>query len=145
MLSQVIQTTIIEEVMNPSVISLHPKEVMNKAKEIFDSNDFHHIPVVNDNKEVVGMLSPLDYNRVLSCFLLFNEKKQESLNQRNLQSIQLEDMMSKNVISIKKSDGLLKAATIFRENQIHALPVVDEENKVVGIVTTYDLLVFAYN
>ena len=144
MLSQVIATTSVVELMNKNVIVLHPKDAMIKAKEVFDSEEFHHIPVVNDQTEIVGMLSRIDYNRILSCHLLFNKDKNESFNQRTLESLQVEDVMNKCVLCLKVTDGLTKAASIFRENRFHALPVVDDKKKLVGIITTFDLLIFAY-
>ena len=144
MLSQVIATTPISEVMNVDVIALHPQALMLRVKEIFDNELFHHIPVVNDHGKVVGMLSRMDYNRILSCHLLFNPERNESYNQRNLQSLQVEDVMNKSVVTIKANDSLTKAANLFRENHFHALPVINEENELIGIITTYDLLIFAY-
>lgn len=144
MSNQIITTTAISKLMKTKVVTLHPKEAMLKVKEIFDSKEFHHIPVVNEQNEVLGMLSRRDYDRILSCHMLFNKEKNEQYNLRNLESIQVEDVMNKDVVTVGQTDELTKAAALFKENLFHALPVVDEQNKLIGIVTTYDLLVFAY-
>jgi len=144
MISQVIATTPIGELMNKDVVTLGPMETMMKAKEVFDANEFHHIPIVDEEGKVVGMLSRMDYNRVLSAHMLFNKDKNQAFCERNLQALQVQDVMNKNVVSVKEVDGLVKAAEIFRENHFHALPVVDDQKKLLGIITTYDLLIFAY-
>jgi len=145
MLNSAAITSPITAVMQTNITTLQALDAMTKVKTIFDDNEFHHIPVVNHKNEIVGIISRLDYNRVLSCHMIFNEKRNESYNQNILESLQVGDVMNKNVVTIKNTDGLMKAVDIFKENHFHALPVVNEEEKLVGIVTTFDLLIFAYN
>ena len=51
--------------------------------------------------------------------------------------------MTKNPISVRSDDTLGLAADIFEANSFRALPVVDE-NELVGIVTPYDLMRYAF-
>jgi acetoin utilization protein AcuB len=53
--------------------------------------------------------------------------------------------MTKQVAKLKTEDSLEMAVGFFRENLFHALPVVNDEGELVGIVTTYDLLNYAYS
>lgn len=144
MFSQVINTTPVEELMNTDVISIAPGFTMDRVKDIFEKNTFHHLPVTDADDKLVGMISRLDYNRVLSCYMLFNEKKNEEYNLVTLKSLLVSDIMISPVASIGPDDSIHKAATMFKENQFHALPVVDENKKLKGIITTFDLLIFAY-
>ena len=50
------------------------------------------------------------------------------------------DVMTKNVISITKYESIMQVANILSENNISGLPVVDKENKVIGIITQADIL-----
>ena len=50
------------------------------------------------------------------------------------------DVMSKNVLSITKYESIMRVADILTENNISGLPVVDKENKVVGIISQADIL-----
>jgi len=52
----------------------------------------------------------------------------------------VKDIMTKNVVSLRDSDYLCYAAKIFRENKFKACPVVDKDNKVIGIMSERDLL-----
>jgi predicted transcriptional regulator len=47
------------------------------------------------------------------------------------------------IVSVRKDNSLNHCAELFRHNAFHCLPVIEDE-KIVGIVTTYDLLEFAY-
>jgi len=52
----------------------------------------------------------------------------------------VEDVMTKDVLSIKKFETIVRVANILSEKNISGLPVVDNDNKVVGIITQADIL-----
>jgi sulfide:quinone oxidoreductase len=52
----------------------------------------------------------------------------------------VEDVMTRNVISVLKYDSVVHAAHILSEKNISGLPVVDRENNVIGIITQADIL-----
>ena len=54
--------------------------------------------------------------------------------------IPVSDVMTKDVITVKKNAGLNEAVRLLSENKISGMPVVDEENHVIGIVTEADIL-----
>lgn len=52
----------------------------------------------------------------------------------------VQDVMTKDVISIKKYESIMHVAQILSERSISGLPVVDKENHVIGIITQADIL-----
>ncbi|MGE5174715.1 MAG: CBS domain-containing protein [Betaproteobacteria bacterium] len=52
----------------------------------------------------------------------------------------VQDVMTKDVISISKYESVMHVATILTDKNISGLPVVDKENKVIGIITQADIL-----
>jgi len=52
----------------------------------------------------------------------------------------VQDVMTRNVLSITKFEPIMKVADILAEKNISGLPVVDKDNKVVGIITQADIL-----
>ena len=52
----------------------------------------------------------------------------------------IKDIMTKNVITVSTEDSVEKCAKLLQENDISGLPVIDEEDHVVGIVTEGDLI-----
>ncbi len=50
------------------------------------------------------------------------------------------DVMTKNVLSITKYESIIQVANILTDKNISGLPVVDKENKVIGIITQADIL-----
>ncbi len=137
------KTTTVAEIMTERVIVVRPNETMDVVQDIFRKNNIHHVPVV-DKGMVVGMVSHADYLKLLHGFTLFKTKKSDEYNDAILRSLLVKEVMTKQVATLGPEDSLELAAGFFRENLFHVLPVVDEENMLIGIVTTYDLLNYAY-
>lgn len=133
----------IEEIMTRQLLTVAPDEVMERVRDIFEHYSIHHIPVVEGEK-VVGMISREDYFKIIHGFCLNQSHTNNSYNDALLRSLLAEEVMSKNLTSLGPADSLPMAAKIFRENIFHAIPIVDEAKKLVGIITTYDLINFAY-
>jgi acetoin utilization protein AcuB len=117
---------------------------MAKVDGILKDKNIHHLPVLADDK-VVGIVSKSDYLSILHGFSLFSNKGKEKYNRALLESCLVQDVMTRNIATVKATDTLDYAMGFFRENLFHALPVVNEEKHLVGIITTYDLLSYAYS
>lgn len=130
--------------MTTAVISVHKMDKLSQVADLFKTHDFHHLPVINAKEEVIGILSRTDYHKLLHHFTLFNQAKEAKFNEKFLAKHYVMEVMTKYVVKLKPEDSLEIALGILRENRFHALPVVDENNKLRGILTTYDLINYAY-
>lgn len=130
--------------MTEDVIYVLPDDTLDKVQDIFNHNNIHHIPVVNTEMEVVGIISKSDYLLLCDHLTLFRKELNEQNNLRFFQSLLVEEVMSKQVAKLKKQDTIHMAAAFFRENLFHAIPIIDDDNKLVGIVSTHDLLNYAF-
>lgn len=135
---------IVSRHMTRDVATLHPKDSMTKAKDLFEAHRFHHLPVVEEGK-VVGMVSKSDYAKLLHGFTIFRTQASEDYNEAVFRSILVKEIMSTPVITLGPDDTLELAAAVFRENLFHALPVVDPLKQLLGILTPYDLLEYAFS
>jgi acetoin utilization protein AcuB len=134
----------IKHVMTAPVITVRPDDTMDKVQRIFDEEVLHHVPVVEEGGRVAGMISKSDYLRLLHGFTLFKARKSEDYNRAILRSLLAHEVMTRQVATLHPDDSLGVAAGYFRENRFHAIPVVDGDSNLVGIVTTYDLITHAY-
>lgn len=132
----------VSEIMTTNLIVVSPNTTLDKVKDIFETNMFHHLPVVN-NHCLVGIISKIDLYRVSHSIDLFHSKTNEELNNRLFKSLLAEEVMATDATVIAPDDTVAYAAELFNRNQFHALPVVVGE-KLVGIVTTLDLIKMAY-
>jgi len=134
----------IGQLMTTNVITLNPNDTLLKVEEIFKTNDFHHIPVVDKENEVKGIISRSDFNKMQGSFTIFNTKESKRYNHSIFNSTLVEEVMSKKLAKLSPEDTAIVAVGFFRENIFHALPIVDADNKLMGMLTTYDLLTYAY-
>jgi CBS domain-containing protein len=130
--------------MTTNVLFVKPEDTMERVSNIFRMNNIHHVPVIDEEDKVCGIISQTDYNKILHGFTLFKTEKSDEYNNAILRSLLVKEVMTKQVAKLHPDDKLLTAASYFRENLFHAIPVVDHLGKLVGIVTTFDLVNFAF-
>lgn len=133
----------ISDIMTTKVKSIGPNTTMDTVNEIFSTSHFHHLPVVEEEC-VVGIISSKELYLLKDHFTLFKNRDAETTNNLILRSLLAKEVMTKNIVTVKATDTVDYAVDIFRENLFHALPVVDEEKKLVGIVTPYDIMTWAF-
>lgn len=132
----------VSEIMTTNLVVVSPNTTLDKVKELFETHVFHHVPVVN-NHCLCGIISKSDLYRVSHSIDLFHSKTNEELNRRLFKSLLAEEVMASNTVVLTPDDTISHAVELLSLNQFHALPVVEGE-KLVGILTTYDLIKYAY-
>jgi CBS domain-containing protein len=135
--------TTVSDIMSRHLITVSPNTTLDQVNAIFDRYEFHHLPVV-DGEQLVGILSRHDLEKVSHCEGLFTQSKDVAYNNRLLKSLLAEEVMTRQVVTLMPSDSVGWAANLFTKNQFHALPVLEKGN-LVGLVTTYDLIEYAYS
>jgi len=128
-------------IMTRQVVTMHADASISHVHDIFQKNGFHHLLVMDENK-IVGVISKSDYYQVRH--MLSVSWGGEIRVQEWFADLRVQDIMTKKPVCIESSDTIGLAADIFLVNQFHCLPVVDD-GELVGIVTSHDLLAYAYN
>ncbi len=126
----------ISSIMTKKVITVTPKESLVEVKKIFDSHNIHHLPVVH-YKKIVGIISQSDFLYFLHGYVPSALEKLVESNR--LKAFCAEDIMTKKMAKVNQDDTIRTALEVFRLNRFHALPVV-EEDELIGIVTTFDII-----
>lgn len=129
---------LIATIMTPDVVTLNVNDSLTKAEELFKTNNIRHMPVVS-GKNIVGMLSYSDILRIGIPDLDSNDEKVVSTV---YDMYTLEQVMTKDVKTLRHNDYVKTAALVFSESDFRAIPIVDEEEKLVGILSTTDLIKF---
>ena len=126
--------------MTQNLVKLNLEDTLTKAESLFKSHKIRHLPVVNGDK-IVGMLSYNDLLRI--SFADATDDDGDTVETTVYDMFTLEQVMSKQVSFVKASDTIEVAAELFITKDFHSLPVL-ENDKLVGIVTTTDMIRF-YN
>ncbi|MCO6476763.1 MAG: CBS domain-containing protein [Phaeodactylibacter sp.] len=132
----------IREIMTTKLVTVSPDRPAKAIQDIFRENDFHHIPVVDKGEQLVGIISKEDIFKVAHVLSLQTTGK--AYSEKEYTRLNAADIMTKYPITLDPDDTIGLAADIFLANKFHALPIV-EDNRLVGLITTHDLLNFSFN
>jgi len=119
----------IDKVMTSDPATVSPQSSAAEARRLLDSNVIHHLPVVEGDR-LVGIVSSSD---LLKLHLLDNTM---ALFTRAT----VDQIMETNVTVLGKNSTLREAVEKLSMGNFHALPVVDRKRRLLGIVTSTDLM-----
>jgi acetoin utilization protein AcuB len=129
----------VSEIMTKKLITVLPTDPIGMVKDIFDNHIIHHIPVVR-HLDCVGIISKTDFYKAIHDSRFESPKKAESENVKIYENFKAEDLMTKKLVKIGPDDKIGTAVELFLENYFRALPIINDENEIVGIVSSYDIL-----
>lgn len=129
------KSIIVRDVMRTRVITLHPKDNLHRAKEIFAEFNIHHIPICVMN-EIRGIISLGD---ILYLQGVVSDSFDQFLKDKKNKLTLVEDVMTKNPYRTTSGTLLSEAIDIMLDKRVNALPVVDND-ELVGIITTRDIM-----
>lgn len=130
---------LIKDIMTEAPVCVHVNDLLCRVEALFLKHDFHHLPVVNDQSEIMGMISKNDFHQLQHSYTLFGDRKAEVLNTSFFMGTQTKDVMRTDVEVVEPGYRVEYAIRKFKENRFHSLVVVEDE-RVVGIITPYDIL-----
>jgi CBS-domain-containing membrane protein len=124
--------------MTEAVLSIGVDEPAGEVLRLFAGYPVHHLPVLR-GRQVVGMLSSADVMKLELFLPKHDNAAHDYLNQR----MTVAALMRRPAITILADQSVERAAELMARHAIHALPVVDAEQQLLGIVTTTDLIAAA--
>jgi acetoin utilization protein AcuB len=127
---------LIKDWMSKSPITAKLTTSIMKAAKLMKENGFHRLPVVDEDGKLAGIVSDRDIKEA-------SPSKATTLDMHELyyllSEIKVADIMTKTVIAVAPEDTVEKAAVLMLRNNVGGLPVVDPENKVIGVITDSDI------
>lgn len=130
-------STPVSKFMSRQPVVLAPTDTMDTAEKLFRKHGIHHLPVV-ENGRLKGMVSFSDYLKIIRE--LFGGAHEARKNDQIKHAITAHEIMTKNLHSLSPTDTLGDAIRLFKANRFHSIPVVQGEQRLTGIVTTFDML-----
>lgn len=126
----------VSHIMSDKVLTVHVAQKVSEVYELLTKNRIHHVPVV-DGKTLVGLISSTDMMKLsLDAYGTPDSANIEYIDSQ----FAVEDVMSNALTTTKADDSIRSAAEKLSGGDRHALPVVDGDNQLVGILTTTDLV-----
>ena len=117
------------EVMTKNPVCCLPSDMVIKAAELMKSGNIGSIPVIDNEQteKLVGIVTDRD----LALKIVAEGRDAKSTN--------VEAVMTRKVVTCLADDDLQKALDAMAEHQLRRIPVVDNDNKVLGIIAQADV------
>jgi CBS domain-containing membrane protein len=130
---------LVREVMTADVTTLLRNDKLTLADDIMRLGRIRHLPVLDENGELVGILTQRDLFRgALAKALGYGERAQRQL----MDTLVVKEVMTSDILTTTPDTPLAEAAKVMFERKIGCLPVV-EGGRLVGIITEGDFVALA--
>jgi acetoin utilization protein AcuB len=106
-----------------------------EASALLEEKNIHRLPVVDEENRLIGILSKGDVREALS---LYNVTNPYAPDQDEI-LLAVDEMMSAPVYTVRPGQHLRQVVQLMLTHNIGGVPVVDEDNHPVGIITESDL------
>jgi acetoin utilization protein AcuB len=129
---------LISRIMTHPVITIGPEESILQAKAKLDGRRIRHLPVVDGDGVLLGIITDRDLRSSLPSRL--DQDLPLGRELKKLSSIKVKDIMAKEPYTLSPAHSLQDALLLFQRTRVGAFPVVDDMRRTVGILSNGDLL-----
>lgn len=119
----------VAQFMATDLFTVRPDDIVDFAASLMDWRHVRHVPVEDDNGQLVGLLSHRALLRLVAKGRVGGDHK-----------VSVSEIMNANPITVGPETSTVDAIRLMRESQLACLPVV-KDGKLVGLVTEHDLIV----
>ena len=135
-------------VMARNLVTMTANQTLAEAIETLQKHELRHVPIVDEENHLVGILSDRDILRNLPylsrSLVKTSTKFREDLfrieGSRAVLNQPIENVMTKKLWTVEAHCPLVEAAMILMKKKVGVLPVVDSERRILGIISVVDLL-----
>jgi CBS domain-containing protein len=122
---------IVGQFMTQDLFTVRPDDIVDFAATLMDWRHVRHVPVENDNGELVGLVSHRDLLRLMAQGKITEDHK-----------FTVKEIMNREPLTVNPDTRTTEAIRLMREKRLACLPVT-RDGKLVGIVTEHDLIIVA--
>jgi CBS domain-containing protein len=144
----------VAEIMDREPATVSPDDDVRKVIEILQTHDLPGVPVVDEAKKVVGMVTESDlvisdeesdfhlphYVNIMGGVVFLESTKHFEERAKKAFASTASDMMTADPITVGPDEPAEHAGRLISEKKHNRLPVVDDEGRLVGVVTRVDVL-----
>jgi CBS domain-containing protein len=128
----------IDAIMSTDLITVRPSDTLEQARGLMHTNRIHHLPVVNDGGELVGLVTLTNVLAATDSIL------RDADNRIHAEEILIKDVMVEDLATVDERASLRQAALFIEKHKIGCLPVLSN-GKLKGIITDSDFVGVAIN
>ena len=128
----------VDRSMTRDVITILEDATVLDAKATLDKHRIHHLPVVDDARRLIGVVTDRDVRSALPSGVFDNEET--ARERERILSLKVGEIMTRKPVSVSPSNTLEDVLLLMERTPVGAVPVVDDDRKIVGIISTRDLM-----
>jgi acetoin utilization protein AcuB len=129
--------THITDLMKSRVVTVEMDDSLSLAQSLMENASIHHLPVIDSQRRVVGMLSDRNLLRAISPFM---NTAAETNRDLTIMRKPVHQIMSHHPITVSADCLLGATAQSMLDNNISALPVTEDDDRLIGIITWKDFI-----
>lgn len=126
----------VQKIMAADPVSVHEKQKVSDVHHLIVQRKIHHVPVVSGRK-LIGLISATDLLRVSWGDVNRQDPRQVDAL---LDTLTIRDVMQEDIVTLRRHDTVRRAAELLSQGQYHSLPVLDDDDELVGMVTSTDII-----
>jgi len=133
----------VKEFMNEKLITCRETDTLKFALNMLNRNHISRLVVTDENGKPVGIITTNDFLKHSDFFTREDDVK-EYLISGNADEACVRDLIKTDLVTIEQGEDLAKAASLMVDNKISGIPVLDENQNLVGIIDKSDIVI-AFN
>lgn len=110
-----------------------PDSTVSEIADLMDLEDIGAVPILDESYFLLGIVSERDIVRKLVK------------NGRDSDLVTANDIMTKQIITVKKTSTLIEAMKLMKDNNIRHLPIIDEGKKLINFISHRDIMSSSYS
>ena len=144
----------VAEIMDREPVSVSPEASIQDVIDLLQTNDLPGVPVVDETKKVLGIITDSDlvisnedsdfhlphYVNIMGGIVFLESTKHWEERAKKAFAATAADMMTADPITVGPDEPAEHAGRLISEKKHNRLPVVDDEGRLVGVVTRVDVL-----
>ncbi len=127
----------IAEYMTRNPVTISPESYIHEARALMEKHTFRHLPVVDDEDVLVGIVTDRDLRSAYPSTVAQNEQLAKLKQQ--IEHTRISEIMVRECVFIHEDDTLDDSLHLFDKWRIGALPVIDRKRKIQGMFSMRDL------
>jgi CBS domain-containing protein len=142
----------VREIMTRDVVTVQPASPVTTVARLFREKAISGVPVVDDEGLVVGIITEVDliarharphfpaYVQFLDSIIYLQGTRRYRDSMRRILATTAAELMTSPVLTVNPAVDVQDLAALMVERRVNPVPVVDDEDRLVGIVSHTDLL-----
>jgi len=137
-----------KDIMTKKVVTIDKDATVAELAKLLIKHKISGVPIVNEKKELIGIVSEADIIIKMATlpfpisfsFAFLDSYESYTKSTKEYMETRVEEIMSRHVKIAREDMPLSKVVNIMINNNINRIPVVDNNNKLSGIITRADII-----